>query len=82
MSLKTFTGFRGVAALAEVGGIQFVIIASTPKQLETIYRSLMPACEFDPARCQKSIMIQAETLPAKKSTQNKEEPNAKTDHQS
>lgn len=67
MSLKTFTGFRGVACLAEVGGVQFVMIAATPKQLEAVYKSLLPhAPEFDPAMCQKSVMIQSSILPETK----------------
>jgi hypothetical protein len=65
--LKTFTGFRGVACLAEVGGVQFVIIAATPKKLGSIYKTLLPhAPEFDPAMCQKSVMIQSAVLPETK----------------
>ena len=64
MSLKSFKGFRGVAALAEVGNIQFVIIAATPKKLGVVYTALLPnAPAFDPAMCQKSVMIQSSILP-------------------
>jgi hypothetical protein len=64
MSLKRFTGFRGVACLAEVGKVQFVLIASTPKKLEAVYNALLPnAPAFDPAMCQKSVMIQSAVLP-------------------
>jgi len=67
VSLKSFTGFRGVACLAEVGGVQFVIIAATPKKLEAVYKTLLPnAPEFDPAMCQKSVMIQSSVLPETK----------------
>jgi hypothetical protein len=66
MSLKTFTGFRGVACLAQVGHAQFVIIASTEEQLQDIYEHLLPeAAPFNPAMCQKSVMIQADLLPDK-----------------
>jgi len=72
--LKTFTGFRGVACLAEVGGVPFVIIATTPKKLEAVYKTLLPhAPAFDPAMCQKSVMIQSSVLP-----ENSHEP--KTSH--
>ncbi len=66
MSLKTFTGFRGVAALTETNGLQFVIIARDAAELEAIYAALLPdAPTFDPAMCQKSVMIQASLLPEK-----------------
>ena len=74
MSLKTFTGFRGVALLAEVdlpatlteeaGSVQFVIIAHDAEDLAAIYAKLLPeAAPFNPAACQKSVMIQASILP-------------------
>lgn len=67
MSLKSFRGFRGVAALAEVGKVQFVIIAATPKKLAAVYTALLPnAPAFDPAMCQKSVMIQSSILPEAK----------------
>jgi hypothetical protein len=71
MSLKTFTGFRGVAALAEIKygdrSIQFVIIARDPGDLQAVYETLLPdAPTFDPAMCQKSVMIQASLLPETK----------------
>lgn len=72
--LKSFQGFRGVALLAEViipatperdaHPLQFVIIASNVAQLEAIYTKILPeAPAFDPAMCQKSVMIQASILP-------------------
>ena len=67
MSLKTFTGFRGVAALAEVDGLQFVIIARDAAELEAIYTKILPdAPTFNPAMCQKSVMIQSSLLPESK----------------
>ena len=64
MSLKSFTGLRVVAMLAEDDGLQFVIIATNPAQLEAIYTKLLPdAPVFNPAMCQKSVMIQAAILP-------------------
>lgn len=67
MSIKTFTGFRGFAALAEVDGIQFVILARTETELEMLYKILLPeAPAFNPGACQKSIMIQAKLLPEQK----------------
>lgn len=68
MSLKTFTGFRGVAMLAEVSGVQFVIIASTIEDLEKLHAFILPEDidGFDPSKCQKSVMIQASILPEQK----------------
>ncbi len=74
--LKSFTGFRGVAMLAEVElpadfthearKVQFVIIATNAVELEALYTKLLPdAPPFDPAMCQKSVMIQASILPEK-----------------
>lgn len=65
--LKTFTGFRGVATLVEISGERCVIIAATPKKLAEIYAALFPeAPPFDPARCKKSVMIEANCLPETK----------------
>lgn len=69
MSLKTFSGFRGVAALAESDGVQFVIIASNADELAELYAKLLPdAGEFNPAACQKAVMVQASLLPETKNT--------------
>jgi hypothetical protein len=61
--LKTFVGFRGVAMLAGIEGFHFVLIASNPAELEAIYTKLLPDSPvFNPAMCQKSVMIQSELL--------------------
>lgn len=66
MSLKTFTGFRGIACLAQVGNVKFVLVASTEEQLQDIYEHLLPeAAAFNPTMCQKSVMIQSDLLPEK-----------------
>ena len=63
--LKTFTGFRGVATVMEIGGVQFIVMASTPLALAQLHAHLLPNAEepFDPAKCQKSILIQSSLLP-------------------
>lgn len=63
--LKSFTGFRGVATVMEIGGVEFVVMARTPLALEQLHAHLLPdAVEpFNPAKCQKSVLIQALILP-------------------
>jgi len=63
--LKPFTGFRGVATVMEIGGIEFVVMARTPLALEQLHAHLLPQAEqpFDRAKCQKSILIEAKILP-------------------
>ena len=68
-AFKTFTGFRGVATVMEIGGVPFVVLARTPLALSQLHAHLLPdATEpFDLAKCQKSILIQSDLLPETKS---------------
>lgn len=62
--LKTFTGFRGTAAMVRIGKIRFFIIAETPAQLEALWQSLLTeAGPFDPTICHKAILVEAKLLP-------------------
>jgi hypothetical protein len=63
--LTPFTGFRGVATVMEIGGVQFVVIAKSPLALQQLHARILPdATEpFDPAKCQKSILIHSKLLP-------------------
>jgi hypothetical protein len=62
--LKSFTGFRGVATVMEIGGVEFVVMARTPLALEQLHAHILPEAEpFNPAKCQKSVLIQATILP-------------------
>lgn len=62
--LKTFTGFRGVAAAVAVDGIQVIIVAKNVDELEQAYADMIPKSDpFDPDRCQKLIVIPASLLP-------------------
>ena len=65
--LKTFTGFRGVAMLAEVSGVPFVILAQSLDDLEKLHAFILPEDigGFDAGKCQKSVMIQSTVLPEK-----------------
>ena len=62
--LKTFTGFRGVAAAVAVDGVQVIIVARDADELGKAYADMLPTADpFDPDRCQKSIVIPANLLP-------------------
>ena len=67
--LKPFTGFRGVATVMEIEGIQFVVMARTPIALEQLHALILPmGTPFDSARCKKSILIEAKILPEPEAT--------------
>ncbi len=61
--LKKFTGFRGVVAFGEIGGIQFALVATTPLAVKNIWEHFMPGIPFDPAGTQKAVLVQASLLP-------------------
>ena len=64
--LKTFTGFKGTAAMVQIGRIKFCILAKNPAQLEALWLSILTeAGPLEPAMCQKAIMIEAKLLPEK-----------------
>ena len=69
MKLLTFTGFRGVAGMFQVGEIRFVLVAANAEQLETLYNGLLKdAGPFNPDACKKSIVISSSILPEPKTT--------------
>ena len=61
--LKTFTGFKGKMAAAQIGDIQFVLLAKNSRQLEILWRHIMTEVELDPAGIKSAILIEAATLP-------------------
>lgn len=70
MNLKSFSGYRGHAALMQIGDIQFLVLASSKEQLEVLHGHMLPnsAEPFNPQACQASIIISSKTLPEPKST--------------
>lgn len=60
--LRSFSGFRGVAALVQIGEIKFVIVAPNADQLQTIYGSISSQ-PFNIDACKKSIVISSSILP-------------------
>ncbi len=64
VGLQDFKGFRGVAALCQIGDVSFMVIAKNQAQLEIIYGHVMPQADpINPDACQKCIAIQASLLP-------------------
>ncbi len=70
MKLQTFTGFRGKAALMQIGNIKFLVLAKDTAQLEALHKHILPnsAEPFNPVACQASIIIQSTVLPKSKPT--------------
>jgi hypothetical protein len=68
MKLQTFTGFRGKAALMQIGKIKFLVLAQNTKHLEALHQHILPnsAEPFNPVACQASIIIQSTVLPKTK----------------
>jgi hypothetical protein len=61
--LKQYTGFKGICAFAQLGEIQFVIVATNQRQLQTLWDNIMTeAGPLDPAGCKKAVLVEAELL--------------------
>ncbi len=62
--LRQFTGYRGVAALVQIGEIKFLIVAKNAAELEEIYQAVLPeAGAFNPEACAPSVVISSKILP-------------------
>jgi len=62
--MKTFVGFKGKMAAAQIGDIRFVILAQNSKQLAILWSHIMAnAAPLDPAGIKSAILIEAATLP-------------------
>ena len=62
--LKNFTGFKGKMAAAEIGNIQFVILAPSQTQLAVLWESILPkAGPLDFAGVKSAILISPSDLP-------------------
>lgn len=61
--LKKFTGFKGVCAFAQIGDIQFALVASNQRQLNILWTHIMETVPLDPAGVKKAILIEANLLP-------------------
>lgn len=62
--IEQFTGFRGVAALCQIGDVSFLVLAKNQKQLAAIYQHVMPQAEpMNPDACKKCVCVQANLLP-------------------
>lgn len=74
-AIKKFTGFKGVAAILQIGDIQFIVVAATQRKLEQLHYAIVPnAGPFNPEACQKSVVVHADLLrekPAKISSKTK-----------
>jgi len=73
VKLRTFTGFRGTAALMQIGQIKFLVLAKNAAHLEALHARFGSDGPFNPEACQASIIIQATVLP--KTKQSKPKPN-------
>lgn len=62
--LKTFTGFKGCAAFAQIGDVKFAILAKNSRQLAALWTHIMAnAGPLDPAGVKKAILIESKLLP-------------------
>ena len=69
--LKTFTGFKGKVAFAQIGSAKFAILAKNTTDLAVIWRMILPGAEeLDPAGIKSAILIEASTLPTPKGLHN------------
>jgi hypothetical protein len=61
--LRTFVGYRGKMAAAQIGRIQFVILAKNATQLRALWKGIMTQVELDPAGIKNAVLIEASVLP-------------------
>jgi len=62
--IKTFTGYKGKMAAAQIGDTKFVLLAANSKQLSILWSHIMAqAGPLDPAGIKSAILIESATLP-------------------
>jgi len=62
--LRTFTGFKGVCAFAQIGEVQFAILAASQREIDILWAGILTeAGPLDPAGCKRAILIEQCTLP-------------------
>ena len=62
--LRTFTGFKGAVAFAQIGNVSFALLAKNPRQLRILWASIMTSAPpLDPAGIKKAVLIEASLLP-------------------
>jgi hypothetical protein len=65
--IRKFEGYRGVAALLQIGDIAFLVVAKDETQLAALHAHILPEADpFNPAACQKTVVIPANLLPEAK----------------
>ena len=67
MSLRQFSGFKGSCAFAQVGEVQFAILAPNARQLGVLWQSILTeAGPLDAAGIQSAVLVSAADLPVGK----------------
>jgi hypothetical protein len=65
--LKTFTGFKGSVAFAQIDKVKFALVCKNNRDLELLWAHIMPGAQaIDPRGIKKAILIEAAVLQAPK----------------
>lgn len=70
--LKTFTGFKGKMAAAQIGPVKFVLLAKNEKQLAILWAHILREVPLDPRGIRSAILIESNLLPDRKTIPNPE----------
>jgi len=60
--IKTFTGYKGKMAAAQIGEMPFVILAKNDQHLAAIWQLIMQDTALDPSGIKRAILIESSTL--------------------
>lgn len=62
--IQSFKGFKGTCATAQIGKIQFCLLAKNPRQLAILWEAILQqAGPLSPEMLQRAIIIEATVLP-------------------
>jgi hypothetical protein len=64
--LKTFVGYKGKMAAAEIGEVQFILLAKNEKQLSILWAHILKEVPLDPNGIKSAILIESNLLPEKR----------------
>ena len=70
--LKTFVGFKGVCAFAQIDKVQFILVAKNEREMAALWLHIMKI-PLDPNGLKKAILIESKLLPDKKTKPNHEQ---------
>lgn len=62
--LRTFIGFKGKVAFAQIMDFKFAIVCHSDRELRSLWAEIMPSVPLDPRGIKSAILIESNNLPS------------------